>query len=129
MSSKIINNLMLSIVRGQLENKKFIIFCNTGVVYNLLCLLCDEGLILSFILSKNNLLIIYLKYYGSSPVISNLNIYKKKSYRNSLTKKKLKKLIFKNPSSIFILNTSYGFITQSVALNFKFLGPLCFKIN
>jgi ribosomal protein S8 len=120
---------MLSLTRGQAENKKCIVFQKSKIIENLLSTLYSEGLIFSFNLITPNIYTVYLKYYGSGPIISNIKVYKKKSYSNSITIKKLKKLIHQNPSSIFIINTSAGFISQSEALRCKFLGTLCFKIN
>lgn len=120
---------MLSIVRGQIENKKFIIFKNNKIIENLLIALYSEGLIHSFSLTASKFFTINLKYFGSSSIINKVTIYKKKSYSNSVTIKKLKKLIHKNPSSVFIINTSVGFLSQSEVLRYKILGILCFKIN
>lgn len=128
MFSKVINNLILTIFWGQLENKKIIFYPNINLVKEFLFVLYSEGLIGGFSL-VNKKYKISLKYSNNSPVIRRLKIFKKKNFKNSITHSQLLKLSHKNPSSLFILNTNLGFLSHTSALRLLSSGhPIC-KLN
>lgn len=114
-------NMIATINNGQLAKKAFVLQTHKKACEGILNVLWDEGFILGYKISKNNLktIKIFLKYKNGFPVISLMKVLSKPSLRIYYSVKQLWKL--DSSKGIIILSTSKGFMSNNDCKNF-FLG-------
>ena len=114
-------NLVASIKNGQLAKKAYIYSEKTPLCESILNVLWDEGFILGYKISKNDLktIKIFLKYKNGLPVISLIKMLSKPKLRIYYSVKQLWKL--DSSKGMIILSTNKGFMSNNNCKKF-FLG-------
>ena len=111
--SKHISNMISIINNGQLSKKSFVLQQKKNACESILNVLWDEGFILGYKISNNNLntIKIFLKYQNGSPTICSLKMLSKPSLRIYYSVKQLWKL--DSSKGFLILSTNKGFMTSN----------------
>ena len=113
--------MISTINNGQLAKKAFVLQTNKKACQGILNVLWDEGFILGYKISKNNIktIKIFLKYKNGFSAISLMKALSKPSLRVYYSVKQLWKL--DSSKGIVILSTNKGFMSNNDCKNF-FLG-------
>lgn len=113
--------MIATINNGQLVKKSFVLQSNKKACQGILNVLWDEGFILGYKISKNNLdtIKIFLKYKNGLPAICLMKMLSKPSLRVYYSVKQLWKL--DSSKGLIILSTNKGFMSSNDCKKF-FLG-------
>lgn len=125
---KLLNNLLANIkVNYIAKNKYSKIKYNKNLLY-LLHFLKKEGYIISYKLNKKvKNIYIYLKYFKSKPLFTQIKFYSKPSSIYLVNNKSLKKIAKRN--SFIIISTKKGLMFAKEASKRGYGGILLFEIN
>ena len=125
MSSFIFNIKYLNI-----KNKKIFKFKYNFKILRLANILLENRLIFNYSLVKNKLLVSLKNYPGRNyPLINTVKSYSHSKKIVNISFIELYYLTHKNPTSLFILDSTMGIIDHRKALAKKSGGNLLFKIN
>jgi ribosomal protein S8 len=123
-------SFLFNIKHLNVRNKKMFKFKYSFKVLKLANILLENRLISNYSIIKNELLVSLKNYPGRNyPLINTVKNFSnsKKSVNISFTD--LYYLTLKNPTSLFVLDSTIGIIDHRKALAIKSGGNLLFKIN
>jgi len=123
-------SFLFNIKHLNVRNKKMFKFKYSFKVLKLVNILLENRLISNYSIIKNELLVSLKNYPGRNyPLINTVKNFSnsKKSVNISFTD--LYYLTLKNPTSLFVLDSTIGIIDHRKALAIKSGGNLLFKIN
>ena len=104
-------NMLANLKNGLRSNKSFILQRKKKIFLNVLNVLWDEGFILGYkdFNSKNNILIIFLKYNNNTPCIQHIKLISKPSKKIYYSTETLWKI--ESSTGLIILTTNKGILT------------------
>jgi small subunit ribosomal protein S8 len=125
------NRQILKEIQINSHKKHLFFYWNlTEKIILLLQILVQEGLLSRFevdrVLKKIK---IFLKYNNKRVVLSTFEFCSKPGQKRYVTIRTLKALIYKNPTHIFILNTTKGLMSQTTAIKVNMGGELVCQIH
>lgn len=119
------SSIKTSIIRRNLNAKvKY-----TRKFYNLVLFLYKEGLISGYFIDQSKKeIIIYLKYYANSNLLSRIKVYKNDKYKSSFkTIKELNK--FAKYGNFLCVSTNRGLLTLGECIIFNVGGRIIFELS
>lgn len=122
--------VLFEILKGYKHRRAFIFLKKTRVALILLDFLVVEGFILRYFLIGDNKIKIMLKYTAyDKPVLNNVKIFSNSKRSKYIGLYLMKAFVFRNSTSVFIFNTSKGFLNSKDALRLNVGGELVCQIN
>lgn len=116
-------NLISLLHSNNMKKKKKSYFFSTQFSINFLNNLWAIKLIWGYKIQKK-FVTVFMKYYLNKPTINHYTIY-----RTHVSLQKLKWLTIRNPQSIFVLKTVFGYKNQYYCLYSNIGGIIVLKIN